>query len=234
MSSKKLSTEISSDRELASFLSNTQGLPSRLNSAPKESNRLMFALDATASRQPSWDRACHIQANMFTASSQLGGLDVQLCYYRSINEFHFSPWLNGSQALLDIMNGVYCVGGYTQIEKILNHAIAENTRQTISALVFIGDAIEEDHRVLGKKAGQLGLLGVPLFIFQEGSDTNAKSCFQRMASLSKGAYAAFDETSADQLAQLLGAVATFASGGYDALEKLSSAAAKHLLTQLKT
>ena len=26
--------------------------------------RLIFAMDATASREPTWDRACHIQAEM--------------------------------------------------------------------------------------------------------------------------------------------------------------------------
>ena len=42
--------------------------------------RLIFALDATASREPTWDRACRIQGEMFEATAALGGLDIQLVF----------------------------------------------------------------------------------------------------------------------------------------------------------
>ena len=53
----------------------------------QERGRLMFAMDATGSREPSWDRACQIQGEMFDATASLGGLSVQLAYYRGFGEF---------------------------------------------------------------------------------------------------------------------------------------------------
>ncbi|HUH37502.1 MAG TPA: VWA domain-containing protein, partial [Spongiibacteraceae bacterium] len=78
----------------------------------------------------------------------------------------------------------------------------------------------------------LGLRGLPLFIFQEGDDPAVTQCFQQMARLSRGAWARFDASSAHTLRALLEAVATYASGGADALQKLSGSAARDLLAQL--
>lgn len=215
------------------FLRSANTLPQRNDNAPRQSGRLIFALDATASRQASWDRACQIQGQMFTATDQLGGLELQLCYYRGYNEFYKSRWHQSSHSLLKSMTAVQCLGGYTQLGKVLNHCLRENTEQSVQAVIIIGDAVEESIDALCGKAGQLGMLGVPLFMFQEGFDPKVKHCFQQMAYLSKGAYATFDEHSAKELAELLAAVATFATGGYDALQQLQSNAAKLLLQQIK-
>ena len=110
----------------------------------------------------------------------------------------------------------------------------EHQQQPIQAVVIIGDAVEENIDKLCAKAGKLGMLGVPLFMFQEGFDNRVRQCFQQMALLSKGAYATFDERSASELAELLGAVATFASGGFTALQQLQSHSAQQLLQQLKS
>ena len=48
--------------------------------------RLIFALDATMSRQPTWDIACKLQGEMFETARALGGLDVQLVYFRGFGE----------------------------------------------------------------------------------------------------------------------------------------------------
>ena len=40
-----------------------------------ERGRLIFALDATMSRQPTWDTACRLQADMFREAAAIGGLD---------------------------------------------------------------------------------------------------------------------------------------------------------------
>ena len=55
--------------------------------------RLIFAMDATASRGPTWAQAMAIQADMFRAAAGVGGLDVQLAYYRGLLEFGASPWM---------------------------------------------------------------------------------------------------------------------------------------------
>lgn len=178
----------------------------------------MFALDATASREPTWDSARQIQSEMFTETVALGGLSVQLCYYRGFNEFAASPWLSDAGALLDRMNAVRCVGGYTQIERVLNHARQETQRCKIGALVFIGDCMEEEADRLCQLAGEIGILGVSVFIFQEGDDVLAESSFRQIAKLTNGAYSHFDRSSAQQLRDLLGAVAVYAAAGQRALE----------------
>ncbi len=233
MSANSFPDKPSSSKDLSAFLDKANTLPQRSESHIKQSGRLIFAMDATASRQPSWDRACQLQGQMFLATDRLGGLAIQLCYYRGFNEFHSSPWLSDSQSLLRRMSAVSCLGGHTQLDKVLKHCLQQHRSKRINAVVIIGDAVEESVDTLCAKAGELGLLGVPLFMFQEGYEPRVKHCFQQMAQLSKGAYATFDERSADLLADMLAAVATFASGGYDALQRLPSNAAKQLLEQLK-
>jgi hypothetical protein len=179
--------------------------------------RLMFALDATASREPTWDRACRIQGEMFEATAALGGLDVKLVYYRGFNECKASRWMANAADLHRAMRAVSCIGGETQIERVLAHAIAENQKQKLGALVFVGDAMEENVDPLCQLAGELGLKGVPIFLFHEGGDPIAAKAFQQMAKLSRGAYLHFDLASADRLKDLLGAVAVYAAGGYRAL-----------------
>lgn len=223
----------STSSDISRFVDKANTLPQRVQSNAGGGGRLIFALDATASRQPSWDRACQLQGQMFHATDQLGGLHLQLCYYRGFHEFDHSPWLRDSQALLRTMTAVQCLGGYTQLERVLDHCLAENSEQAVQAVIIIGDAVEEKVDKLCAKAGKLGMLGVPLFMFQEGFDASVRQCFQQMALVSKGAFATFDEHSAAQLSELLGAVATFASGGVEALQRLQTQAASQLLHQLK-
>lgn len=197
--------------------------------------RLIFALDATASRGPTWDRACQIQGEMFTNTASIGSLLIQLCYYRGFNEFRASQWHRNSRTLLQEMTGVRCLGGHTQIAKVLRHVMAETKRDKVSAVVFIGDALEEAVDKLCHHAGQLGMLNVPLFMFQEGPDPSVESAFRQMAKLSGGAYCPFDHASAKHLKELLSAVAVYAAGGRKALEnfaKKAPSAVKLLTNQI--
>jgi hypothetical protein len=180
--------------------------------------RLIFAIDATASRMPTWDAACHIQGAMFEATAGLGSLDIQLVFYRGFDECKASRWVNTAAALHRAMRGVHCVGGNTQIATVLSHAITETKRSPISALVFVGDAMEESADVLCGLAGELGTLGVPIFVFQEGNLPTATSTLRLLAQLSKGAHLSFDLAAIDRLKQLLAAVAVYAAGGIKALE----------------
>jgi hypothetical protein len=184
--------------------------------------RLIFALDATASREPTWDRACHIQGEMFEATAGLGGLDVKLVFYRGFAECKSSRWFATAAELHAAMRKVFCVGGETQIERVLTHAIAETKERRVHALVFVGDAMEENADRLAKLAGELGLLGTPIFVFHEGRDPVAASAFRQIAKLSRGAYLSFDAASAGRLKELLAAVAVYAAGGYRALADLGA------------
>jgi hypothetical protein len=200
--------------EVDAFLHDLQRAPVRVGDGR---GRLIFALDATASREPTWDRACRLQGEMFEATAGLGGLDVKLVYYRGFNECKASRWMSNAADLHRVMRSVSCVGGETQIERVLAHALAETRTQRVGALVFVGDAMEENIDRLCQLAGELGLNGVPVFLFQEGDSPAAGNAFRQMARLSRGAYLRFDAGSADRLKDLLGAVAVYAAGGYRAL-----------------
>lgn len=202
--------------DIAEFLRRVAKAP--VVSVPQ--GRLLFALDATASRQPTWDRACQLQGDMFTAAAGLGGLALQLIWYRGHGEFRAEPWLTDSVELQRRMTSVQCRGGLTQIGRVLEHAIGETRQHRVNALVLVGDCLEEPVDPLCHQAGQLGLLGVPAFIFQEGHDSDAALGFREIARLTRGAYCAFDAGSAWQLRKLLSAVAVYAVGGRQALEAL--------------
>lgn len=198
--------------------------------------RLIFAMDATASREPTWDHACQIQGEMFDATAALGGLSVQLVYYRGFGEFRATKWVGNSRALVRHMTGVFCLGGHTQIRKVLQHAIKETKRKKVGALVFVGDCMEENVDELCHLAGELGLLGVPAFMFHEGREPTAARAFRQIARLTNGAYLSFDATSARQLKELLSAVAVYAAGGRVALQdysKRTGGAALQITHQIK-
>ena len=204
-------------------------------SAADKRGRLIFALDATMSRQPTWDTACALQADMFREAASAGGLDIQLVYFRGLNECRASGWVAGSDRLARLMSRISCRGGHTQIGKVLSHARQENGKQRVQALVFVGDAMEEAIDDLCAAAGELGLLSVPVFMFQEGYDPVAENAYREIARLSGGAYSRFDIGAASQLGELLRAVAAYAAGGKKALEALSArqANARALLAQLR-
>ena len=158
---------------------------------------------------------------MFVETETLGGLEIQLCFYRGYGEFNSSPWYTDAADLLQRMTGVFCLGGLTQIFKVLKHAIKETKKKKVHALVFVGDCVEEEVDALSHLAGQLGVLNVPIFIFHEGADPRAAAAFAQIAQLSGGACCPFDANSASQLKQLLSAVAVYAAGGRRALENYS-------------
>jgi len=231
MSSEKKTPAIRN--EVAQFLEKVSRTPS-LHTG--KTARLIFAMDATASREPTWDHACQLQAEMFMATSGLGNLEVQLCYYRGFNELKASPWCKDASALLRQMTGVRCLGGHTQLAKLFRHVLKQHQIQPVQAVVFVGDALEENADEVCHLAGKAGITKLPLFMFQEGNDPVVKSTFQQISQLSGGAYAPFDAASADQLKSLLSAVAVFAVGGRKALENFASSkgqAISRLTHQLK-
>jgi hypothetical protein len=200
---------------------------------PSVRGRLAFALDATASRQPTWDTACVLQAEMFREVAAKGGLDIQLVYYRGLGECRASRWISNSEHLAKTMSQIMCNAGLTQIEKVLTHVKKETKLLPVSALVFVGDAMEENPDTLAHEAGELGRLGVPAFMFQEGHDREVERAFREIARLTRGACCRFDAGAARQLAELLKAVAVYAVGGVAALAARKDSGAIKLLGQLR-
>ncbi|AWC23853.1 MULTISPECIES: vWA domain-containing protein [Aminobacter] len=184
----------------------------------KAGGRLILALDATMSRQPTWDLACELQGQMFDAVGKTGRLNVQLVYFRGLGECRASKFVGETGSLKNLMTSIQCRSGQTQVGKVLAHALKETSTVKVDALVYIGDAMEENIDELAEKAGRLGLHGVPAFVFQEGHDAEAERAFKEIARLSKGAWFRFDSKAAATLSKLLSAVAVFATGGIKALE----------------
>jgi len=210
-------TPATTQADVDAFLSRIKSLPP---ATTEGRGRLIFAMDATMSRQPTWDMALALQADMFHAVKAIGSLDVQLLYFRGAGECRASKWVSDPEALARLMTTVACQGGYTQIGKVLAHARQETERRKVNALVYVGDAMEEAVDDLCGRAGELAVLGMPVFLFQEGRDTAVETAFREIARLTRGAWCRFDAGSAAQLRELLAAVAVYAAGGRAALEKL--------------
>ena len=222
----------SASEDIAAFVARAKAMSPHAAGAR---GRLIFALDATMSRQPTWDMACTLQADMFREAASLGSLDIRLVYYRGLNECRASSWISDSARLAKLMSKIDCRGGNTQIGKVLSEVRREAVASGVRAMAFVGDAMEESVDELCVKAGELGLLKVPVFMFQEGHDGSAEHAFREIARLTGGAWCRFDPGAAAQLRELLRAAAAYAAGGREALLRLSktgSGAAK-LLGQMK-
>jgi hypothetical protein len=206
--------------------------------------RVIFALDATASREATWDLASQLQSKMF---EEAAGLEVQLLYYRGPDEVRHSPWFSNAQELISRMSAIRCAAGATKIARVLGHIRTENEREKVAAAVFIGDAVEEVPSELYDAAAGLG---VPMFMFQEGDGLalyvdqrgefvrahppqTVEQVFRELARLTGGANGTFNAGAAKQLAELLRAVAAFAVGGITALANQRTDAARRLLGQMK-
>jgi hypothetical protein len=202
--------------------------------ATGQAGRLIFALDATMSRQPTWDLACSLQAKMFEVAAGTGGLAVQLVYFRGLIECRASGWIGEPQRLNGLMRRIACEGGQTQIHRVLKHVRDEARAVPVRAFVLVGDAMEEDVDALAALAGELGLRGIRGFLFQEGHDPAASAAFATMARLTGGAHARFDVNAPGSLLDLLRGAAAYASGGREALQRLAGAnpAVKGLLTAM--
>src|ERR671925_1829001 len=164
-------TKPSASEDIAAFVAKARAMSQH---APGARGRLVFALDATMSRQPTWDMACALQADMFREAASLGSLDIRLVYYRGFNECRATGWISDSAQLAKLMSKIDCQGGTTQIGKVLSEARREAIASGVRAVVFVGDAMEEEIDELCAKAGELGMLKVPVFVFQEGHDDVAE------------------------------------------------------------
>ena len=230
----RTSTETTTARSTHSDLDNfLADMMATKKSDVASTGRLIFALDATMSRQETWDAACSMQGDMFRTVASIGGLNVQLVYYRGLDECRASRWVTDPEQLAKLMIKISCHAGHTQIGKILTHAKRETGLLKVAALVFVGDACEEEEDELLPAAHELGRLGVPAFMFQEGSNPTVERIFRGIAQASHGVYCRFDKGSAKQLGELLKAVAVFATGGRAALEANKDAGAIRLLAQLR-
>ncbi len=228
--SDKTVQERASSTDVSEFLSKVREIGKMAGTG---GGRLVLALDATMSRQPTWDLACKLQGEMFDAAGKAGTLAVQLVYFRGLGECRASRFVQDTDSLKDLMTRIDCRGGHTQIGKVLSHCLKETAKKKISAVIYIGDALEEPIDDLCDKAGRLGLLGVPIFLFQEGHDSVTEKGYREMARLSRGAWFRFDRNAATTLGRLLSSIAVYATGGFKALESRGNREDRLLIEQMK-
>jgi hypothetical protein len=214
MSAGSLASRETLTGDLAEFLNEV-----KIEHALTARGRLIFGLDATASRKPTWDMAAGFQSQMFKEAAAVGNLDMQLVFFRGDAECKATSWLSDPARLAQIMSKIDVRAGVTQIEKILTHVEKETTLLHVGALVFIGDACEENPDTLIVKARDVGRAKTPAFMFQEGTDPDVQRAFQDIARDTGGAYAKFGPGAAKELGELLKAVVRYAVGGIAALGK---------------
>jgi hypothetical protein len=190
--------------------------------------RLCFVIDATESRASTWKAAQKIQAQMFRVAQRSGDLLAQVIYFRGTRTIAAvtGEWASRADILVTEMAKVECRTGPTQILQSLG--VARELDST--AIVLIGDAFEESPEALEARAEQLGNAGVPVFTFLEGDDAEAMLAFSRLAEITGGAFAVFGAYR--DLGALVAAAATYATGGTEALARLSGPAADEVLKQL--
>lgn len=199
--------------------------------------RLVFSMDATASREGSWNIAKEITGAMFEAVPD--ELDVALVYHGGGRLQEMTPFSSNAKTFLDKVHSVRCRAGRTALNAILAKAV-EVSR--LKALIYVGDCFEESPQEAMDLAQQLKLKGVRCFLFHDESSAGsgydvetARRVFQEIARITGGAVLPFDENAPDLVKALLEAIAIYAAQGMKALESKIRAlpAARLLLDQMK-
>jgi hypothetical protein len=199
------------DQLVAEFLARVEFDP------PPTRKRLIFAIDATASRQPTWDLASQVQGQMFLEAGKYGGLDVQLVYYRGFDELQATTFVGSAAPLVQAMAKITCQAGHTQLGRVLRHVVTEHKKAPVAAVVLVGDCCEEQLTMIEGAAVELGGAGVPVYGFFEGDNDDGKAAFELITSATRGALIPFNANSPGQLRELLCAVAAYVVGGVEAL-----------------
>jgi hypothetical protein len=172
--------------------------------------RLVFGVDATASREHAWTIARDVQAKMFIeAANNDVNLNLQLVYYGG-STCRASKWKSHGEELARLMATVECSAGMTQIERVLRHALREHEQAPIQGLTFIGDAMEEELDILAGLADKLGAAGVPLHMFLEGNDAVARNAFRLLALRTGGTFSQFNAAKSETVQRLSAQLNTIA------------------------
>jgi hypothetical protein len=196
--------------------------------APPRKPRLVFAIDATASRDRAWEAAKQVTDCIFRAAP--GGIEVALAVHSGGKLARFSPFHPHVDNIRDEAAGVACVAGPTRMLDIMEETLR---RTGVKALVYIGDCFEEDMERGLAVAERLGLRGIKLVVLHDTTTggTGSGGAFRMMAARAGGLVLPFDMSSLDRLADALSAVGAYVAGGPDRLRamRLDSPAARLLL-----
>ena len=201
----------------------TQRVAALLEKARAARARLIFALDATASRQPALrtDAACQLQSEMFAEAGKLGRAEIQLVYYRGPNECSHSAWTLDANELARAISRITCEGGHTKIrESPCPCAGRARPRECRGGDLHWRRARRGSIDALRRRRQRTSPILV--FISRGRRSTRGQGLQKARWTDRRRAYEHFDPGAARKLAELLRAVAAFATGGLTALADLRS------------
>jgi hypothetical protein len=173
--------------------------------------RLVFAVDATASREPAWTAARQVTDALVKALP--GELDVALAVHGGSRVHTFTAFTNDARTLRDLAAGVECHAGLTRLLPIL---AASLKRQAVRVVIYIGDVFEESLPQGRQLADQMGALGIKLIVLHDTADRGARrdaEVFWDLAKRTGGCVLPFDASASGRLRDILSAVAVYAVGG---------------------
>jgi hypothetical protein len=193
--------------------------------------RLVFAVDATASRSAAWDTARRVTDTLFQALP--GQLDVALAVHGGDRVHTFTEFVSDPNVLRDTAAGISCVGGHTKLIDIMQRT---SDARDVKVLLYIGDSFEESIEQAREAADALKARGVRLIVLHDlpGENKAAGDVFADLARRADGLVLPFDAGAAARIREILEAVAVLAVGGVKLLErkKTTLAAAPLLLSRL--
>jgi hypothetical protein len=179
--------------------------------------RLIFGVDATASREPAWAAARTVTDALVKALP--GELDVALAVHGGSMLHTFTEFTANPNTLRDRAAGIACISGMTRLLPILSRALSN---AGVRVVVYIGDVFEESPGRGRKLADAMGLKGIKLIVLHDTADWNARrdaEVFLDLARRTGGCVVPFDANAAARLRELLAAVAVYAVGGAEMLEE---------------
>lgn len=199
--------------------------------AQKEA-RIVFAVDATMSRQTFWTEAKTLQEEMFFQIQRCGSrVSTQLASYSGDTynrDIDVSPWYSEPGKLCDRMDEVRCVAGGTQIAKVFEHAVRECTAHKVDALILVVDSCEEAEHDLLPLAYEVGKRNIQFFLFDDKQRTTCRQgeterVFKSIVDAAQGYYAPFDDTSPDVIRDYLRTVTAAATRNKRAMVRAGDA-----------
>jgi hypothetical protein len=173
--------------------------------------RLVFAVDATASREPAWEAARQVTDALVKALP--GELDVALAVHGGSRVHTFTAFTDDANTLRDRAAGVTCEAGLTRLLPILSASLKQPAMRVV---IYIGDVFEESVTQGRRIADALGAQGTKLIVLHDTADPAARryaEVFWDLAKRTGGCVLPFEASASGRLRDLLSALAVYAVGG---------------------
>lgn len=181
--------------------------------------RLVFGIDATASREPAWEAAKKITDSLFTTLP--GELDVALAVHGGGVVSMFSAFSSDVQRFRDLAAGVSCRAGHTQLVPLM-----QRTREhpDVKVFLYIGDCFEESEEEAYEAADALKARGIRAVMLHDASsgDMAARRVFEEIAKRTGGVCLDFYGGDRQAMKNIFEAVAVLAVGGIKLLQQRRS------------